>query len=352
VSEEKPVVEPQTVTEEKPVGRRGSRSLFAPVVLIAAGVLFLLDNLGVVAGLDWATAFRFWPLLLMFLGLNVLVTQIRPPLGSVLSLIVALAAVGVFGYLLLSGSPDAALQRFGLPAPREAQAETFTQKLMGAESAEITLDLSNYPTEITAGAADDLISGAIWTRTSLRLELDHSEDGQRVEVVAGERSGGFSLDPLNWGNEGRAWSFALSPAVPIDLIIDGGNSSVTAELDDLALTGLEIDAGNGGVEATLPEGDYDVRLDGGNGTITLALAGAEEQHVNVEGGNGTIRLVVPEGMPVRVEYDEGNGSVNVDGRFERVSGDDEEGVYETAGYDGGIVMEIDSGNGTVNIVAP
>jgi hypothetical protein len=100
------------------VGRRGSRSLFAPVVLIAAGVFFLLDNLGMVADLDWPAALRFWPLLLIFLGLNVLVTQLRPPLGSFLSLLVALAAVGVFGYLLLAGSPDSAMRTFGLPAPR------------------------------------------------------------------------------------------------------------------------------------------------------------------------------------------------------------------------------------------
>jgi hypothetical protein len=153
-------------------------------------------------------------------------------------------------------------------------------------------------------------------------------------VTVGERSGGFSFDPTTWGDEDRAWAFALNPAVPIDLTIDGGNSSATADLGDLMLSGLVIDAGNGGVEATLPEGDYDIRLDG---------------------GNGTINLLVPDGVPMRVEYDTGNGSVNVDERFERVSGDEDEGVYETADYDataGGLLMEINSGNGGVSIAAP
>lgn len=353
MSEDKPVEE-KTI-EEKAAGRRTSRSLFAPVALIAAGVFFLLDNLGLVAGLDWPAALRFWPVLLIFLGLNVLVTQLRPPLGSFLSLLVALAAVGVFGYLLLAGSPDSAMRTLGLPAPREAQEESFAQGLMGAESAEITLDLSNYPTHIAAGPGNDLISGTIWSRTGLRLEPESEEGGRHVMVTVGERSGGFSLDPTNWDDENRAWTFALNPSVPIDLTIDGGNSSATADLSDLTLTGLVIDAGNGQIEAALPDGDYDIGLDGGNGTLTVTLPEAGKRAIEIDGGNGSIKLIAPAGVPMRVEYDTGNGSVSVDDRFERVSGDEEEGVYETADYDaaaGGILMEIDSGNGGVSIVAP
>jgi hypothetical protein len=332
VSEEKSVVEPQPVAEEKPVGRRGSRSLFAPVVLIAVGVFFLLDNLGVVAGLDWQAAFRFWPLLLIFLGLNVLVTQIRPPLGSVLSLLVALAAVAVFGYLLLSGAPDETLARFGLPAPAMpvVDEKPFTVPANAARTADITLDLSNYAATIAADSGEDLLAGTIWTRTGLALERD--DEGDHTRITVGERPGGFIFNPFEGVVEGRAWEFRLNPDTTTDLRIDGGNAVVTADLSELTLTELTLDAGNGGMTATLPEGNYDVRLDG---------------------GNGSIRLTIPEGVPVRVEYDEGNGSVNVDGRFERVSGDDEEGVYETIGYDGGgIVMEIDSGNGSVTIAVP
>ncbi len=354
MSEEQPVKakEPEVV-ERRVAWRRDSRSLFAPVVLIAAGVFFLLDNLGMVAGLDWPAAFRFWPLLLIFLGLNVLATQLRPPLGSFLSLLVALAAVAVFGYLLLRGAPNAAMQRLGLPALATpvVDEEPFTVPANAARTTEITLDLSNYATTIAAGQGTDLLAGTIWTRTGLELERD--DEGEHTRITVGERPGGFVFNPFVAVAEGHAWEFRLNPDAPIDLRIDGGNAAVTANLSELTLTELTLDAGNGGMTATLPDGDYDIRLDGGNGSIAVVLGDSGTQRLNVESGNGSIRLVLPQGVPARVEYDEGNGSVNVDGRFERVSGDDEEGVYETAGYDGGgFVMEIDSGNGTVSVVAP
>lgn len=94
MSEEK--LDETVVTEP----RRGSRSLFAPLALIGLGVIFLLDNLNLVPALDWSAALRYWPLALIFLGLNILVTQVRRPLGTLLSLVVSLAALGVFAYLL------------------------------------------------------------------------------------------------------------------------------------------------------------------------------------------------------------------------------------------------------------
>jgi hypothetical protein len=346
MSDEKPIPELPAKPE------RGSRSLFAPIVLIAAGVFFLLDNLGMVDTLNWQAALRFWPLLLIFIGLNVLVVQARPPLGSFLSLLVALLAVGVFGYLLLSGSPDAAMQRLGLPAPRQLEDESFAVPADGVASAEITVELSNYPAEIGAGEAGWLAAGTIWTRNG--LALDRSDDDGRAEINIGENSGGFTFNPADWVGDDHTWTIALAPDLPIDLLIDSGNGSTTADLSELSLSELQIEASNGSVNADLPDGDYDVRLDGGNGTLTIALPASGARQIEVDGGNGTIELLTPAGVPMRVEYDTGNGSVEVDGRFERVSGDADEGVYETAGYsdDNGSLMIIESGNGTVSITTP
>lgn len=332
MSEENPIQEKPAAETKRPE-RRESRSVFAPMVLIAAGIFFLLDNLGMIAGLDWSAALRFWPLLLIFLGLNVLAVQARPPLGTILSLLVSLVAVGTFGYLLLSGSPDNTLRSLGVPAERELQAESFNVTPGAAQTAAVSLHLDNYPTEIAAGDGSDLISGTIWSRAGLDLRPSSDAD-DHFEVEVGELSGGISFDPRDWlsGND-HTWTFALSPDIPMDLHIDSGNASMAADLTDLQLTGLTLDAGNGSVTADLPEGDYEVRLDGGNGSISLAL---------------------PAGVEARVEYDEGNGSVDAGDRFDRVSGDNDEGVYETAGYDEGegILLVVDSGNGSVEITAP
>ncbi len=195
MSEEKPISdkpEPaeaaMKVAPPAPERRRGSRSAFAPIVLIAAGVFFLLDNLGVVSNLNWDAALRFWPLALIFLGLNVLVVQLPRPVGTILSALVALAAVAVFGWLLLSGPPNDFLRSLGVAAPRELQAETFALTPGAAETAAITLNMGNYPARVEAGSADNVVSGTIWTSTGVDMKPS-SEGDDRVEVTVGELPG-------------------------------------------------------------------------------------------------------------------------------------------------------------------
>lgn len=354
MSEEKPVQD-DLLEEEKVIpSRKQSRSAFAPIVLIAAGVFFLLANLGVVGALDWQTAWRFWPLALIFLGLNVLVVQTRPPLGTALSAIVALAAVSVFGYLLLSGAPDEVMRSIGVSAERELHDESFWVPLDGVETAEITIDLSNFPAEI--GPLDDggLIGGTIYTYGELITEFDLDDGHARYKV--GDRSSGFWFDPGEWFNqEERAWTIGLDPGTPIDLTIDAGNGSATAELSQLTLSHLTVDAANGGVSLALPDGDYDMRLDGGNGSIAISLPDSGVREIRVDGGNGGITLQLPDGVEARVEYETGNGSLRVDNRFERVTGDDDEGVYETSDYQvggEGVLLIVESSNGSVRIESP
>jgi hypothetical protein len=67
------------------------------------GVYFLLRNLGIVSDLNWGVAFQLWPLLLIFLGINIIVQQVRRPFGTILSGLVSLTAVTLFGAILLFG---------------------------------------------------------------------------------------------------------------------------------------------------------------------------------------------------------------------------------------------------------
>lgn len=355
MSEDKPIPdtpEPSMkVAAPAPEKRRGSRSAFAPIVLIAAGVFFLLDNLGVVSALNWEAAWRFWPLALIFLGLNVLVVQFPRPVGTILSALVALAAVAVFGWLLLSGPPSGFLRSLGVPAPRELQAEDFALTPGAAKTAAITLHMGNYPARVEAGSGADLVSGTIWTRTGLDMQPTSDAAGH-FDVTIGEEPGGFSFNPGDWiDGADHTWAFLLSPDLPIDLRLEAGNGSLSADLAGLALSNLVIEAANGSVTADLPAGAYDVRLNGGNGGIDLTLPDSGPREVRVDSGNGGVDLTLPDGVEARVEYDTGNGSVNVDGRFERVSGDNDEGVYETAGYEAGdgVLFVVETGNGSVEI---
>ncbi len=49
---------------------RRPNSLFGPIVLIAIGLFFLLNQTNMLTDLYWLDVLRLWPLLLVFLGLN------------------------------------------------------------------------------------------------------------------------------------------------------------------------------------------------------------------------------------------------------------------------------------------
>lgn len=336
-----------------PESKRRSHSLFAPLVLIAAGVLFLLDNLGLIPPLDWSGALRFWPLLLIFLGLNLLVVQVRRPIGTFLSLLVGLAAIATFGYLLLAGAPEQVAGR-DLSGP-DAQAFPVAIPADGVDEAEIRLNLSNYASSVNASATEALVSGTIWTTGEPKIvsEVDRGV----AEVTLGEEASASSFfNPFEWIDDGEThqWEFVLNQDIPTDLRVDVGNGSLEADLGELTLTRLEIDGGNGSTSANLPPGSYEVFVEGNNGSLRLTLPDDGRQRIELDGGNGSARVYLPDGVQARIEFDEGNGSVSADERFEQVSGDNERGALETAEYEegSGVLLRVNSGNGSVSITEP
>ena len=70
-----------------------SPSFFWPLVLIGAGVLLLLSNLGFVSWESWNLVWRLWPLLLIGLGIELLVGR-RSTLGAIVSGALILCLIG------------------------------------------------------------------------------------------------------------------------------------------------------------------------------------------------------------------------------------------------------------------
>jgi hypothetical protein len=311
--------------------------------------------MGMVSGLGWTAVWRLWPLFLVFLGLDVIVRQASPPTGTLLSGVIALAAIGIFGYVLFTGNTlwgSAARQGAG-----EGRVETFNLPATGIETAEIRINLSNSSSEINGlEGSNELIAGSIFTSGDLVFRTAVEEG--HAEVTVGEDNVTWFLNPADWfrNEPGQTWQFDLNQTIPTDLRIDVGNASATAELAQLTLTELTVDGGNGSVQATFPPGNYEAVIDGGNGSLNLTLPNSGEQTMRVDSGNGSISLSLPTNMEARIEFDEGNGSISVDeARFSLVSGDSENGVYETAGYESAtdrMTLDLESGNGSISITAP
>ena len=138
--------------------RRGV-SLFGPLLLIAFGVLFLLNNMGVIAVDVWELLFRFWPVLLIAAGLDILLGR-RTGVGAVIALLVILVLAG--GGLWFGGIGN--VNAGNLPS------QTIRQNLEDAEKAVVTI--SPGVSRLTVGGfltAGQLIQGEIQGRQRIAL---------------------------------------------------------------------------------------------------------------------------------------------------------------------------------------
>lgn len=385
-------------------GRRRYRSLFWPVVLIGAGVLWLLSNFGIITSENWSVLVRLWPVLLIAAGLDLLVGRFSAVLGSLIGLAtVALVVVLVIIGPSLGWAADTSF--FGVPITLgdvEIQSETFVEPVGAAESAEVLLDLSFEQSTIDALAAgsDSLIEA----------ELDYV--GEVDFLVSGDRNKSVTLrqqfnqvgifPPPGLNTRDMQWDIALSQDVPMDLTVDVGSGAAALDLRDMELTSLTLDGGSGSMEAQLPAAgaayatDLDVssgrvnatlangadttmRVNGGSGSFNFQVGSSSDLDMDADissgsfeiflnddvagelvfdGGSGSLQINVPSGAAVQVDVrDGGSGSVNLPNSFDLVDdgGDDDSdtGVWQTSGFDSAerqiriVVEDLSSGSMTI-----
>lgn len=335
--------------------RKSGRSLFGPIFLIGLGVYFLLRNMGVVSDLNWGVALQLWPLLLIFLGINIIVQQVRRPFGTFLSGLVGLTAVAIFGAVLLFGVELPFLSRFNLQNTVEYRQETVAVSGEGVETAFVSLDLGSLGADVTGlDSSQNVLEGTLSVAGDLDLRQD--VEGSEANISLSESRSSFWWGSWVVNEQQPPWQIGLSRTTLLDLTVDVGSGQTDLELGSLRLSDLYVDYGSGAINLQMPGGDYDVRLDGGSGKLVATLPRDGRHEIEIDGGSGAIDLFLPPIMEARVELDSGSGRVSLDDRFEQISGDDEDGVWQTPNYDpdgaNSILLFIDGGSGAISIRQP
>ncbi len=329
------------------------RSFFWPILLIGLGIYFLLNNLGLWPGLNWRALFSFWPLFLIFGGLNIIAHQLPRPLNRLVSAGVALGAVAVFGLLLLFG--DRVPGMLGVEATDRAITEAIAYDPDG-EVAEARIDISfnSYGGRVTAlEDSPNLIAGEVSHHGT--LQFDTRVDGDMAVVDLDTRGGGF----FSWGwfsDEGTAWDIGLNPSVPLDLDLDLASGRTTMDLSGLQLQGLSVDAASGSNVLHLPAGEYQASYDASSGSTEIFLPDSGNVILEIDGASGGIRLHLPDTMEAQVIVEDGgSGRLNPGDRLRKVRDgkDRDEGVWQTDGFTGAadhvtVILSIASGGITID----
>jgi hypothetical protein len=316
--------------------RRHQPSLFGPIVLIAIGLYFLLSNLDVISvDFHWFELLRLWPLMLIFLGVNIIAQQAPRPFGVLLSGLVALIAVLFFGYVLLYGLEGTALSRLGSIGAGEWQTEAIAFTANNVESA--VVDIQTGPPGAHLYALDDsrnLIEGNVFYQDELRFDTNLSRGEATVNLALADEGNTFFF-PGSWGSDSERWQVGLNAGVPMELALQANAGTADFDLHALTLDHLSVAVNAGEVELFLPGGDYDGRYQVNAGSVEARLPGDGRHTFEVQVNAGSITLYLPDSMEARVEVNETMGGFNSSiSSLRRVSQSGPEGgVWKTVGYD-------------------
>ncbi|RPI25341.1 MAG: hypothetical protein EHM70_20200 [Chloroflexota bacterium] len=256
-------------------------SLFWGAILLLAGVLLLLDNLGILDVDVWSL---IWPLFLIAVGVWFL-------LGT------------VFG------------KRF-------SQSEHVSIPLANASRARVRINHGAGRLNIFAGdaGAGDLAEGDFGGG----LDLSARPNGDTLDVSLGVPvqffpmfwSPGYSLD----------WSVGFNRNVPLSLNLNTGAGEARLELADLNVSDLRLQTGASSSTVTLP-------------------AHAGSTHVEVESGAAAVNLRIPEGVAARIRVRSGLAGISVDQhRFPRQGEYYQSPDYDTASNKADIFVQTGVGS--------
>jgi hypothetical protein len=298
-----------------------------PVILIGAGLILLLNNIGYLTWDIWGILWRLWPILLIAAGLEILIGR-RSFVGSLL--------VALFLVVVLSGVIWWGLQRapgaITLPTFGAAQVDTrevaIHQALGGADRAEVVIGLNAGELRLDAlPESASLIEGAIELRVGEEVEPRFDVQGDAATYVL-ENKNPTVLPILGRAEGDILWQLGLNRDVPLQLQVSTGAGESVLDLSRLNVTDLAVHTGVGRTELYLPS----------QGRLTAA--------VNTE--IGELVVTVPQDVAARIAVEGGLNSVEVpDGHYERT--DD---VYVSSGYATAtdrVDLRIDAGIGRVVI---
>jgi hypothetical protein len=307
-----------------PPPRERRPPIVGPLILIGLGLLFLGVNLGYVSPDVWRDLWRYWPVLLIAAGLELLFGR-------------ANWTATLIAILLLIGVAVLAVPWFTL-APRPGWADgpwrgtQVTERLV-----EDLGDARRASVELRHGAGR-LELGALSVDSASLLEADFSHAVDRLSHSVERRGdeaivrlgGQMDRGPIPWREYGPDnWSLRLSPRIPIALDVRTGASDTSLDLRQLQVTRLDVEAGAASLRVTLPR-----------------AAGHTE--ARVKAGAAGVEITIPEGVAARIQARSGLSGLSIDeGRFPRAGS-----VYQSPDYDTAanrIDLDIDSGVSGVTV---
>ena len=289
--------------------RRGRGFPLFAVLLIALGVVLLLQTTGVLPWQLWGDIWRWWPVLIIALGINIAFGGRMTWLAGALVAIALIAAVAV-GLVVFSNQSD-----FGIET-----VQTLREPLRDVQRVDVTIGLGAGDLVVSALSPDSLslVEGEL---RGWGAEADTAviRSNGRAELRLSTGGSGFDF----FGGNQHRWDVRLSPLPRASIDVDAGASGLLLDLRDMNVSDVSIDGGAADIEILAP-------MDAGH------------VNIDIDVGAASIVVIIPDHVGARIDADAGIADLDIDeARFPR-TGD----VYLSRDFETSadrIDLEIDAG---------
>ncbi len=290
------------------------RNIFWGVILIFAGVLFILQNLGLVH-FNWMAMWRLWPVILVLWGVSII------PVKDWIKIILVL--------LVLGGSMTFMLNKTVAWDNNNQNTEWFDDEFF-EENFDEDFDDTNrrYSTQTFNIPYED-------SAMSVKLRLEAAAGNFKIYDTTNNL--------INFFRKGNSAEYSyLLKSIDSNSVIDiemenasvslGKNhkNTVTIALNNFPVWDIDLEAGAAAIDFDLKQFKVqELNIEGGAASIKIMLGDKfPETHLNIEAGASEIVIKIPEESGCKLELESVFSSKKIRG-FEKT----DHGQYRTANFD-------------------
>ncbi|MDD5126906.1 MAG: toast rack family protein [Dehalococcoidales bacterium] len=236
------------------------------VFLLFLGIVLLLQNLKILSWGLWSVLWRFWPIVIITVGLGILLRHRNPWLVSGIILLIFLACLGIAQWQYsTSPASQAGIQNYSAPLNNLTDARVKINFSAGK------LTMSSLPS-----GSLNLVEVESESATGSGIRADFQRQGSEGTLH-------LETAPVNrqfWDE--TKWYLNLSRRVPFNLEVNSNVGELNLDLRQLILSELSMDLNAGSCILALP-------------------APTEKTNAYIKANIGNLEVTIPQGAATRIK---------------------------------------------------
>jgi len=243
------------------------------IIFLFIGIILLLSKLDVI-DFNWFEVFRYWPLLIILVGVNILVP--KKDIGYMISIGTTCVILSVFTYIGITTPNQSFISRImennNIDIDMDEEDFKGTSNFVSAKKiGNITHATANIDLGATQIKLKDTTDSNLFEATNnsnkyfLSLNADSKEEHTTLDLSGKTKKG------IN--SKGNTTLIKLNKNIIWDLNLDVGAADIQGDLSNFKLRNLTIDAGASNLDLKLgyPQTNSNINIDAGASSIQIAI---------------------------------------------------------------------------------